>query len=207
MNTDIHRKIFLEWRGAVLKDLELKEHFEAAIKKALTEYDTSIYENRFVVGGIIEYLVLAAINGSGIARGRHMGGASMRADICIESYHGRPCSENFSIKYSSSGAVRMVNVLGKSRAAAWNEPTLFVLPESGVIYADEAYISKKAIRRTADAIEIARKAILLHARKNPSMVLQVKIPLKRELKVEQTGKTASEDLARAMIRGFPRLVL
>lgn len=204
---DLQRNIFQKWNQVVSGDAELKTHLESAIRKVLTEYDTAIRENRFIVGGVIEYLVLAAINGSGVGTGKHVGTTEKGADILIELHENKPCSAKFSIKYSSSGAVRILNVLGESVKAEWSEPTIFVLPEVGIVYADPAHIPAEAIHRKADVIDVERKSILLHAQKHPELTLVLVIPKKKDLTAQQTTKTASEDVARTIIKQYSRLVL
>ncbi|OHA45573.1 MAG: hypothetical protein A3H13_02400 [Candidatus Taylorbacteria bacterium RIFCSPLOWO2_12_FULL_48_11] len=203
----IQRDIFRAWSSAVSADAELKTHLENAIRRVLTEYDTAVFENRFIVGGVIEYIVLAAINGSDVVKGKHVGGTKKGVDVCIDTFRGKPCAAEISIKYSSSGDIRMINTLGVSTDAHWNEATLFVLPEIGIVYADAAQIPKSAIVRMKDAISVSRKAILKHAQKNKEFVLQVTIPAKTEIAKQKNPKTAIEDIARAIIRQFARLKL
>lgn len=203
----IQRDIFRAWSAVVSADLELKIHLENAIRTVLTEYDTAVFENRFIVGGVIEYIVLAAINGSSIAKGKHIGGTKKGVDVCIDTFQGKPCAAEISIKYSSSGDIRMINTLGVSTDARWNEATLFVLPEIGIVYADAAQIPKSAIVRMKDAISVERKAILKHAVQNKEFALRVIIPAKTDIKKQKNPKTASEDIARAIIKQFVRLKL
>ena len=203
----LQRDIFRAWSGVVSADAELKAHLENAVRLVLTEYDTAIFENRFIVGGVIEYIVLAAINGSGVASGKHVGGIKKGVDVCIDTFRGKPCVAEISIKYSSSGNIRMINTQGVSADARWNEATLFVLPEVGIVYADAAQISKSAIVRMRDAISVSRKAILKHAQRQSEFVLSVSIPEKSEVTSQSHAKTASEDIARAIIQQFARLKL
>jgi len=201
------RDIFREWSKAVSTDAELRTHLEGAIRQVLTEYDTAIYENRFIVGGVVEYIVLAAINGSGVAKGTHVGAKQKGVDVRIDFFRGEPCSADVSIKYSSSGNIRMINTLGASVDAQWSEATLFVLPEMGIVYADAAQIPKSAIVRMKDAISVSRRAVLKHAKKNDTFVLPMNIPAKHDTTSFGSSKTASEDIARVIIQQFIRLKL
>lgn len=203
----VQRDIFRAWSAAVSADLELKTHLEGAVRRVLTEYDTAIRENRFIVGGVIEYIVLAAINGSGVAKGKHVGDKAKGVDVRIYIFQGKPCEADISVKYSSSGNIRMVNTLGASVDARWNEATLFVLPKIGIVYADAAQIPISAVIRMEDAISVSRRAILKHAQKSKEFMLPVSIPEKSEVVLQDSAKTASEDIARAIIQQFARLKL
>lgn len=203
----LQRDIFRAWSKAVSTDAELKKHLEDATRQVLTAYDTAIYENRFIVGGVVEYIVLAAINGSGVATGKHVGAKQKGVDVRIDTFCGKSCVADISIKYSSSGNIRMINTLGTSMDAHWNEATLFVLPEVGIVYADAAQIPKSAIVRMKDAISVSRKAILKHAQKYSEFVLPIRIPEKSEITSPNNVRTASEDIARVIIKQFARLKL
>ncbi len=74
------KRVFKEYREKFLKDEILKEEFLDAIRNLLSLYNTRIYENRFIVGGIIEFIVLASFKGLNF-NAKHIGKENERFDI------------------------------------------------------------------------------------------------------------------------------
>jgi hypothetical protein len=64
-----HRKWFKNFKIKFEKNGEVANEFVRAIYKLVAEYDTAIYENRFVVGGVVEFLFVALIRAFGFNAG------------------------------------------------------------------------------------------------------------------------------------------
>lgn len=122
------RDIFQTFKASFERDALLQDEFLDAITRLLTEYNTTIYENRFVVGGAVEYILVAAFNGSGALGAKHIGKYNDRLDIEAGKRSGgdRAC---YSVKgvFTAPGDVRLINVLGDGGNVQWIEPTIFVL--------------------------------------------------------------------------------
>ncbi|MCX7911242.1 MAG: hypothetical protein N2505_06680, partial [Endomicrobia bacterium] len=173
------RIIFKKFRKKFLKDLILQQEFLDAIRKVLSLYDTKIYENRFIVGGVVEFIVLAAFKGLGF-RGRHIGKESERFDIEI-------INDNKIVMYSVKSSftmsdIRLINVLGKSESTRWEEPTIFILPHLGIGYADKNMVDKNFLSRQQDVIIIKRKLLEKFILSNKEFLIPLKeIPYKSEI--------------------------
>jgi NAD+--asparagine ADP-ribosyltransferase len=59
------QNLFKYYAKKFKEDILLQEEFLDAINKILNLYDTRIYENRFIVGGVIEFIVLASFRALG----------------------------------------------------------------------------------------------------------------------------------------------
>ncbi|OGG78443.1 hypothetical protein A3A36_01960 [Candidatus Kaiserbacteria bacterium RIFCSPLOWO2_01_FULL_52_12b] len=66
------RHVFVLFRDLLITDNELRGELENAIDMLRSSYNAAIYENRFIIGGALEHLVVAAMNGGGFPA-RHIG--------------------------------------------------------------------------------------------------------------------------------------
>lgn len=60
------RQAFQQLRETLRGAPELREEVEIALREVLRSFPTTIRENRFVVGGVIEVILVAAFRASGI---------------------------------------------------------------------------------------------------------------------------------------------
>ena len=163
--------------------------FEKALETLVKTYDTAIHENRFVVGGATEILLCAWLRALGLQCEPR---SDLRTDLHIENIA-------FSVKanYAHSSSVRLINVLGESEGATWNEPTLVLIGGEGLFYIDPGMTSlQEALRRRPDVLEIRTKAILALA--NTSWHLPLQIPRKPP-KSTVPPRIASQDVAWAVL--------
>lgn len=200
------QEIFKQYRRKFLEDNILKTEFLDAIKKLLSLYDTKIYENRFIVGGVVEFIILASFKGLNF-QGKHIGKENERFDI--EIFYNN-CSAKFSIKsvFIKSESIRLINVLGESIKSKWDEPTIFILPHCGIGYADATLINRnKCTRRTKDAILIKRKCLEDLFKIVPEFFIPLKeIPYKNDIIIENK-KLASENIAVELLKDYTKLKL
>lgn len=188
-NFSAERAAFHQFKQAVENDGVLKSDIETALKALLGRFATTIYENRFVVGGALEVIMVAALRAAGIDA-IDVGTQEERLDIRISD-------GGFSVKghFSGSGNIRLINVLGESERANWNEATLFVLHGIGIGYADpELLNSIGAIQRTGDAIVIRYNALRAFFRTHPEWLVECEVPQSLH------EKDASELVSRAIAR-------
>ncbi len=146
--------------------LAIKE-FKEALKRLIEEYDTSDWENRFVVGGVLEILFSALLNACGFKSKRLQ---EIRYDIEIDGI-------KFSIKsnFTGSGDIRLINILG-SGEAVWKEPTFFFISEIGICYADPELELKT--KKTKDALTINTQELKNFIEKNNEWLIKISIPRK-----------------------------
>lgn len=173
--------------------LAIKE-FEEALKRLVEEYDTSDWENRFVVGGVLEILFSALLNACGFKSKRLQ---EIRYDIEIDSI-------KFSIKsnFTGSGDIRLINILGFTEAK-WEEPTLFFISEVGIIYADQKMGLKT--KKTSDALTINTQELKNFIEKNDEWLIKISIPKKQE-KPERIKK-ASFDVCQSILQEINSKIL
>lgn len=143
------RRAFSDFRAGLERDKTLREEYELAIASVVRDYNTSIYENRFVTGGAVELFTLWAMRATGV-EASVVGSQLPGADIQL------PKGGRLSVKFvfaDRPGDIRLINVQGLSAAALWNHATLFIVASRGLHYADPDLL-RNATRRTSDAVVI-----------------------------------------------------
>jgi hypothetical protein len=160
--------------------------FEKAIKKLIEEYNTSNWENRFVVGGALEILFCAFLKS-----------LTFQCKWLKEARYDVEINEiKFSLKsnFVGSGDIRLINVLGEERAI-WKEPTLFFISGVGICYADPQMNLKT--KHTSDALVISIKELKRLFENYKEWVIPISIP--RKSKNSKEIKTASYDVAKSIL--------
>ena len=166
-----------------------------------SSYNTAIRENRFIVGGAVEHIIVGALNGVRLPA-VHVGVGDTRIDLRVQ---GPKAPAGFSTKASfSSFNVRLVNTLGES-VAVWNEPTLFLFKKVGIVYSDPELLPN-ATKSSKDALLLDGKAMKGFIAAHPEYVISMDFEHPHGSKIA-SSKTASEDVARAIVKNFPRLLL
>jgi len=98
---------------------------------------------------------------------------------------------------ASQETVRLINVLGESKSAAWAEPTLALIGQEGLFYLDPGMQSlRQALRRRADVLEIRTGAILALAK--TAWHIPLKVPRKPQTPTS-SPRVASQDVAWAVL--------
>ena len=174
---------------ATFYDDKFYEHvreFEIALQKLITEYNTSNWENRFVVGGALEILFCALLKSTG-HKCKWIN--EQRYDLEINNI-------KFSIKsnFTGKGDIRLINVLG-DEVVQWMEPTLFFISEVGICYADpEMHLETKFKR---DALTVDTKHIKKLVEDQDEWLIRIKIPRKPQR--SEKIKTASYDVTKSIL--------
>jgi len=105
---------------------------EAAIEECVRRYDTGPYENRFIVGAVVEQIIGAAARSFGLEV-KNAGARRQAYDLELRPGLG------LSVKYTSvtgrSGVIRLTNSQGA--VGVWDTGTIFVVAGVGVGYADD----------------------------------------------------------------------
>lgn len=169
---DEERKIFARLVDGFRKQPAVLDEFLMALGILISEYDTAIRENRFIVGGSTERILAMAMRAIGISA-KSRGLEQTGEDIVVED-------SSLSVKSSFTGkkdALRLVNMLGQNRNQKWRVATIFVLANHGIGYADPDLLPN-AVQSSGDAL-ILRRALLdkLHTHK-PEWFFECAVPVK-----------------------------
>lgn len=189
---DRPREIYRQLRAGLANTPAVLDEFLRALGLLISEYDTSIRENRFLVGGVTEIILAATMRCVGIenaqARGLELDGEDIVVGGC-----------RISVKASFTGrrdAIRLINALGDADQRAWQTPTIFVLAARGIGYADPVLLPG-AVRSSRDALVLSRKPLDDLHDAQPRWFLRCEVPAKPQNPPRR--RTASEDVAPAIL--------
>lgn len=151
---------------------EILDEFLKMLGILISEYDTSIRENRFIVGGATERILAAAMRTVDIVA-RSRGLEQTGEDIMVGD-------SRFSVKSSFTGKrdpIRLVNTLGQGNKQRWQVATIFILANRGIGYADPDLLPN-ATKFSGDALILKRKLLdELHTNK-PKWFFKCAVPAK-----------------------------
>jgi len=183
------REVFKRISLAYTQHPQSNAELENALKALVETYDTAIHENRFVVGGATEMLVCAWLRSLGLSC---LPRSVLRTDLEVEGVA-------FSVKanFASSSSIRLINVLGDSPSAHWQEPALVLLAEEGLFYVDPALMPKDALRRKPDVLELKTSAV--RNLKDTEWHLSLEVPRKPQRDETAASRVASRDVARSVL--------
>jgi len=169
MAFEAERLAFSKLKETVDNNSQLRSDIETALQQLLKQYNTTIRENRFIVGGVVEVILCTSLRAARI-EAADVGISEQRADIVIPQ--GR-----FSVKghFSGTGNIRLINVLGESSHTEWDTATIFVLSGVGIGYADPELLPN-AVRRTSDALLLRFSSIRTFLEKNPKYLIVCQVP-------------------------------
>lgn len=206
MPFDVERRWFQIFRDCMAQSDVVRTEMEDAIEQVFQEYDTTIRENRFIVGGVIEYIVGAAMRACGIPV-RHKGVVERDVDLVLEGSGG-----GYSIKsLLKSTSTRLVNVLGGAPSRnRWQVATLFLLSGgSGIVYSDPALPwwqrnLDQHVKEQSDALVVGKQSIEAFASAEPKWTIRCKLPAANRIR-GRPARTASGDLAAQILMHEPTL--
>lgn len=183
------RNLFKDFRSKIEDNKEVLNDFVKAIDKLINEYDTAIYENRFIVGGAVEYIFIALLRYLGFEV-EHIGRGQRRVDIKINGI-------DFSIKtnFTGRGDIRLINRLG-NKEILWTEPTIFIISELGIVYADPDFLDTYD---KGDAIVTNVNEIQRFVGEKPEYAVKVNIPKKAVKSKGYQTRLASLDIAKTIL--------
>ena len=104
---------------------QARQEYEDAVAILAQRYNTTIYENRFVVGGAVEVFTYALLKTVGIDCTLY-GDQSAAGDILLPGDHKLSVKSRF----TRTGPITLANKRGQG-ARVWQTATLFVLCRSG----------------------------------------------------------------------------
>lgn len=193
---DSEREAFSILKRAVESDTELAQNIEASFEEILRRYSTSIYENRFLVGGVSEIILAAAFGAAGL-QAEHIAHSSTREDIILSN------GARLSVKGLHSRKARTFNIINTQGATTveWASATVFPVSGYGLIYADPELLPD-ATHKGSDALQLEWAKLRTFADGNSGCVIKLAIPFSSS---GERSEVASRDVAEKILKSKPRL--
>ena len=174
--------------------IEAKQEYEYSVAALLERYNTTIHENRFIVGGAVEVFTCALLRSVGIDCTLYADQAKY-GDILL------PNDRKISIKGSFVGGitnVKLINKLGGGHRE-WTTATLFVVSEIGIIYGSPDMVAVEHIRDVSDGTQITTAGMKTLS-ENPANVLEMEILRKPPTEMTGFSHKASTAVARQILQ-------
>lgn len=171
-----------------------RRDYEQAIRTLVERYNTTIYENRFIVGGAVEVFTWALLRSAGIDCALY-GDQAKAGDILL------PGDRKLSVKGTFTGGladVKLVNQLGEG-ARAWDAATLFVCSDVGIVFGAPDMVDGAHVKATGDGL-ILKKAALRVLADDPANVIGLDIARKPPTVAAGFSLKASTAVARQILR-------
>lgn len=171
---------------------EAKAEYAAAIASLLGQYNTTLYENRFVVGGAVEVFTCALLRSAGLTCSLYAS-QEKAGDLLL------PGGKQVSVKGSFRGpqAIKLLNQMGGG-SRDWTTATLFVISGVGVVYGDPDMVDAKHLQPVADGLTLKRQA-LLDLMESDKNVLSIDLAKKPPTELTGHSKKASDAVARQIL--------
>lgn len=188
-----HQGIYRRLKTGLENAPDILDGLLGSLGLLISEYDTSIRENRFIAGGATERILATTMRCVGIANARARGLDLSDEDIVVDGHQ-------ISVKASFTGgrqAIRLINTLGDAGGTVWQTATIFVLANRGIGYADPGLLPGVA-RSSGDAIILPRKPIDDLHDAQPQWLLPCAVPAKAQ-DVSQR-RAASEAVATEILQ-------
>ena len=182
--------------------IESRQAYELAIKTLIERYNSTIYENRFIVGGAVEVFTFALLRSVGIDctlySEQEMGG-----DILL------PRNRKLSIKSSFVGvrrgnrgfvgvqSVRLLNKMGEG-VRPWTTATFFVVAGVGIVFGAPDMVNPSHLEPTGDALEL-KAAGLRSLLNNSDNIMAMDIAQKSPTEMTGFSHKASVTIARGIL--------
>jgi len=201
------RDFFANYRDGLSDDAEVSSAVVESIVEVLTRYNTVVWENRFIVGGVVEQILGASARALGIDV-LNAGKQNQGYDLELPG----DVSAGISVKgvfASTSGKHNLVNLRSADKQLdrddclkRWSRATLFVMTDIGIGYADRD-MNGDCVSPSADAVQISGKGLKEWWSENPEWLVSLPIPPKPK---GPAIRVASDAVGRDILEGFPILL-
>jgi len=198
------RVFFDQYRQRINDSPALKTSVSEAIGVTLERYNTTVWENRFIVGGVIEQIIGASARAVGLTV-ENAGKSNQGYDLEIQN----DPTIGISVKgvfASVNGKHNLVNFRGEGNAedptSRWNTATMFVMSGVGIGYTDPEF-GGQYLHVTSDALQISGKGLQEWWIANPDRLIEIEIPGK------PTGpaiRVASDPVSFDVLQDYPNLI-
>ena len=172
---------------------ESKLEYESAIAVLIERYNTTIYENRFIVGGAVEVFTFALLRSVGLDCTLY-GDQAKSGDILL------PNDKKLSVKGAFTGGATDIRLLNKQGGGEryWDTATLFVISEVGIIYGTPDMVSGDDVEDVSDAVVLRRRG-LLSLMKDENNVFEMNICKKPPTEMTGFSLKASTAVAKQIL--------
>lgn len=186
----VERRVFERLRTECSE--QAKREYEMAVKRLLRRYNTTIHENRFVVGGVIEVFTYTLLRSVGI-KCELCGSQSKDGDIILSN------GRLLSVKGTFTGVsnVKLLNQLGGG-SRSWTASTLFVVSGVGIVFGAPDMVRHEHVQSTGDGV-ILKRTGLQYLIDSPENVVAMSIVRKPPTKSAESSEKASTALARQIL--------
>ena len=169
-----------------------KQEYELAIRTLLERYNTTIYENRFVVGGAVEVFTCTLLRSVGIDCTLY-GSQATAGDLLL------PNDKKLSVKASFRGvqAIKLLNQMGEGDRP-WTTATLFVISGVGIVFGAPDMVDPEHVKSTGDGKSLTAKGIKSLIEESAN-VFPMAIAKKPPTEVAGSSRRASTPLARQIL--------
>lgn len=175
--------------------------FVDACRVVNIRYDTAIYENRFIVRGVVEQLVGVAMRAQEVSVENV---AKTRRGVDLVSTE-RAIGFSVKSQFKRGQEIRMVNTMGGSGSeVVWDHATIFVLVGTGIGYADPELASHGLVPRS-DALTLKIASLRELWAEKPEYLISCDIPAKPE--VASNSRVARDVVAQDVLREFRHLLV
>ena len=173
---------------------EAKSEYETAIALVQQRFNTTIYENRFVVGGAIEVFTCALLRSVGID-------CTLYADSETAGDLLLPNNKKLSVKSRLTGKQTMITLMNKQGGGPrpWNTATLFVIADVGIVFGAPDMVEPDSIRDYPDKVTLLGNAIRMLA-ENPMNVFKCSVARKEPTEMTGLSLKASSIIARDIMK-------
>lgn len=203
------RQFFTDYRRSLNKRPDLASDIVESISTVLAAYNSSVWENRFIVGGVVEQIIGSSARAMGLQvanAGKQNQGYDLKVGIR------RPVGISVKGQFNSkgSGNINLVNVRKKQGKLSqdeavqrWSSATMFVIAGIGIGYADNEQVPH-LVQSTSDAVQIKVTGLRKwwEEKQNQCWLIELPVPLKPKA---PAVRVASDTVATYIFADFPTL--
>ena len=179
MNTsrfDEQRSFFKEYRKLMTSNYAIEVEVSKSIAAVLQRYNTVVWENRFIVGGVVEQVIGASARALGIDI-RNAGKQNQGYDLELNDLNHSGVSIK-AVFASTKGKHNLVNTRSTNQGGVdpsrWQSATIFVMAGVGMGYIDPDF-GAGLVTSTSDAIQISGKGLQDWWVMNPEWLIPIEI--------------------------------
>ena len=194
MPYEAERRAFAQLKAGMRDEAETQ--FLTALETLHSRFNTTIRENRFIVGGALEVFMHALLLSSGVMVQPH-GPVGTGGDFVL-TQSGAALSLKSEFTPGHGGQIGLVNKQGGG-GRQWETATLFVFSEVGILYCDPGMVPAGSVKDQGDQISISRR-IVEAAAEEKQFRIEMPIPIKQPTMAAGKSERASRTVALEILR-------
>ena len=175
--------------------------YERAFNLLLSQYNTTIRENRFLTGGAVEVFTCGLLRSVGVDCQLY-GSQAKHGDLIL------PNNKQLSIKGVFTGGANSVGLINKQGEGArvWQTATLFIVSKVGIVYGAPDMIDSSEIKDLSHQIQLTKKGLsrLISDKKN---VLEANLDSKPPTAMAGNSLKASTAAAKRILQEAKSTIL